>query len=215
VAQADTPEGVTMVHNALMKLMEDPFKYHIAAIENSMGSKLTLMFWVFLLTICFNVSGQISAMYNDQGVLIADTNYRLKDKSVFPVMAGSNTEFQYKILTRLNFPTLMMDAGFGGLVVFEVKIEKDTSIKNLYNWSVYKVSSIRIVSDEEPVWGHKEMLEDMSFLRRESFFLNPESPDISLYYFHIAVSFESVPSKQHRFEKYFEDGVFIYKGYLN
>lgn len=204
-----------MDHKALMTIIKETASYLIVEILNSMRSKVTIICCTFMLISCFNVSGQISAMYNDQGVLIADTNYRLNDKSVIPIMGGSNTAFQYKILTKLNYPAIMMDAGFGGLVVFEVKIEKDTSIKNLYNWNVYKVSSIDIVSDLPPVWGNQEMLEELNYLRERSFVFREDSIDIESSVFHIPVLFELIVDKEHKMEKYFEDGVFKYKGYVN
>jgi hypothetical protein len=149
-------------------------------------------------------------MYNDQGELKADTNFRLIDKSIFPVLVGSNTSFQYLIITRLNFPAIMMDSGLGGLILFEVNLQKDST--QTHN---YKVSSIRLVSKENPKQWHIEMLEDLEFLSQESFLLRGESADPESYHFHIPINFQWVVSNQHKIEKYFEEGVFVYKGYIN
>jgi len=170
---------------------------------------LPILFLIFLLTAHYKGSAQISLMYNDQGELKADTNFRLIDKSVFPVLIGSRSTFQYLILTRLNIPAIMLDAGFGGIVIIDVNIQRDSIITEAYN-----ISSIRFVSKEDPMWGHKEMLADLEFLNQKSFRLGGESADIETYNFHIPINIQVIESNYNKIEKYFEEGVFVFKAYL-
>jgi len=182
---------------------------HIDIVQNRMRSKLTVLFWIFMLMSCSSLSGQISALYNDEGVLIADTNYRIIDQSIFPVMAGDKTEFQYKILTRLNFPPIMTDSGLAGLIIVEVAIGSASGS------DPYKVSSIHFASEKKYGGWAQSILEDLEFLKQETFFLRGEPAAVKYYSFHIPIKFELFKSDQHKMEKYFEDGVFIYQFYVN
>lgn len=170
---------------------------------------LPFLFLILLLTSHYKGSAQISLIYNDQGELKADTTFTLNNKSIIPVLVGSNTSLQYLILTRLNIPTIMLDAGFGGIVIIEVNIQRDSIITDAYN-----ISSIRFVSKEDPMWGHKEMLADLEFLNQKSFSLGGESADIETYNFHIPIHVQVIKSNYNKLEKYFEEGVFMFKAYL-
>lgn len=154
--------------------------------------------------------GQVSEFYNEKGQLLVDTNYSVSDANNIPELGSiDDRNLIYSILTRIEFPEVVIDNGIQEVIFLEFEI-----LPSEEHQRSYYTNYVKIVPENNSKYPNTLLYKFKEYLNGRYFVFSKVNKLKEPYKFYIPIKFINENGSDHKVEKYYEDGIIIYKAII-